>query len=78
MHRCQAESEDLKRHIEELTARLGTLTAENNNLQNRNSLLEKVVQIRGGEASTSSAQVLPHALSAEACASPCMMPWVLA
>ena len=38
---------------------MSTLTAENSNLQNRNSLLEKVVQIRDGEASSIS-QVSMH------------------
>ena len=44
----QAEAEELKKQIEELSSRLSTLTAEKNQLQNRNSLLEKVVQVRGG------------------------------
>lgn len=60
----QAEAEELKKQIEELSSRLSTLTAEKNQLQNRNSLLEKVVQVRGGGGNASvSAQVWPPALS---------------
>ena len=42
----QAETEQLKRQIEELTGRMSELMAERDTLQNRNSLLEKVVQVR--------------------------------
>lgn len=53
----QAETEELKKQIEELSSRLSSLTAERNNLQNRNSLLEKVVQVRGGDSTSAAAQV---------------------
>ncbi|CAL8470840.1 g10382 [Coccomyxa elongata] len=57
--RKKAEAEELKKQIEDLSRRLSTLTAEKNQLQNRNSLLEKVVQVRGGGGDVStSAQAL--------------------
>ncbi len=60
----QAESEELKKQIEELSNRLSSLTAERNNLQNRNSLLEKVVQVRVSGGDAASSQVcLPPPLS---------------
>ncbi|EIE20321.1 hypothetical protein COCSUDRAFT_58027 [Coccomyxa subellipsoidea C-169] len=62
--RKKAESEELKKQIEELSNRLSSLTAERNNLQNRNSLLEKVVQVRGsgGDAASSQALDMPAAV----------------
>ncbi|CAK0782705.1 hypothetical protein CVIRNUC_005900 [Coccomyxa viridis] len=44
--RKKAETEQLKLQIEELTGRMSDLMAERDKLQNRNSLLEKVVQVR--------------------------------
>lgn len=58
----QAETEELKKQIEDLSTRLTALSADNSSLQNRNSLLEKVVQIRGnGDASVSAEVLLPAA-----------------
>ena len=56
----QAESEELKKQIEELSARLSSITAEKNKLQNRNNLLEKVVQVRSTGGDSASAQVCPQ------------------
>ncbi|KAK9903912.1 hypothetical protein WJX75_000283 [Coccomyxa subellipsoidea] len=56
--RKKAESEELKKQIEELSARLSSITAEKNKLQNRNNLLEKVVQVRSTGGDSASAQAL--------------------
>lgn len=61
----QAENEQLKRQIEELTGRIGELMAEKDTLQNRNSLLEKVVQVRSTSDKHAQAQVF-------FCGNPCM------
>ncbi len=55
----QAETEELKHQIEELSSRLSVVTAEKNSLQSRNSLLEKVVQVRGppGDVPAAASQV---------------------
>ncbi len=53
----QAETEQLKRQIEELSGRIGELMAEKDTLQNRNSLLEKVVQVRSASDKSAQSQV---------------------
>ena len=53
----QAETEQLKRQIEELSSRIGELMAEKDTLQNRNSLLEKVVQVRSANDKSAQPQV---------------------
>ncbi|KAK9826091.1 hypothetical protein WJX81_001518 [Elliptochloris bilobata] len=45
--RKKAQTEDYKRQIEELTARLSNMSAEKANLESRNTLLEKVVRLKG-------------------------------
>ena len=53
----QAETEQLKRQMEELSGRISELMAEKDTLQNRNSLLEKVVQVRSANDKSTQAQV---------------------
>ena len=65
----QAETEQLKRQIEELTGRMSELMAERDTLQNRNSLLEKVVQVR----SASDRLVRPQVSQCLTCASYCVI-----
>lgn len=55
----QAETEQLRRQIEELSSRIGELMAEKDTIQNRNSLLEKVVQVRTASDKSAQSQVAP-------------------
>lgn len=63
----QAETEQLKRQIEELSGRIGELMAEKDTLQNRNSLLEKVVQVRSASDKSAQPQVCRSASSLDEC-----------
>ena len=59
----QAETEQLKKQIDELSSRISELMAERDTLQNRNSLLEKVVQVRSTSDKPAQPQVCCRAIS---------------